>query len=492
MTPWVVMATILGYFILLFIVSFLAGRKTDNAGFFTGNRKAPWYLVTFAMIGAAISGVTFISVPGMVATKSYSYLQMCLGFILGYFIIAFVLVPLFYKRNLISIYGYLEQRFGAKTYKSGAWFFFASKMLGASVRFFVVCVVLQILVFDPLNIPFAFNVIVTIALIWLYTFQGGVKTIIWTDSLKTFCLITSVVLCIYFVSKNMNFNFSDIVTNVSNHETYRMFFFDNPKEGTYFWKQFLAGIFMVIATVGLDQDMMQRTLACKNYKESQKNMMVSGVLQFFVIALFLILGTILVMYISHENIEMPAKSDELFGLVAAHSSMPLIVGILFILGLVAAAYSAAGSALTSLTTSFTVDVLKAHEKQDEKRLTMTRKLVHVGMSIMMGIVIIIFYLISDSDAISAVYTLASYTYGPILGLFVFGMFIKRRVTDKAVPMVCISAPVICFFIQKYLKELFDYEMSFELLILNALVTILGLFIFSHKEKQVEGSECQKV
>ncbi|MDD2961508.1 MAG: sodium:solute symporter [Muribaculaceae bacterium] len=483
MTPWIVLATIVGYFALLFLVSSIAGRKTDNAGFFTGNRSTPWYLAAFAMIGAAISGVTFISVPGMVVGKGYSYLQMVLGFIVGYFIIAFVLVPLFYRRNLISIYGYLEQRFGNSTYKSGAWFFFVSKMLGAAVRFFVVCVVLQILVFEPLGIPFAINVIATILLIWLYTMQGGVKTIIWTDTLKTVCLITSVILCISFVASNMNLGFGDMIEHVKNHETARMFFFDNPKEGTYFWKQFIAGIFMVIATVGLDQDMMQRTLACKNFKESQKNMMVSGVMQFFVISLFLILGTLLVMYADFASIAIPEKTDELFGLIAADSSMPIIVGILFILGLIAAAYSAAGSALTSLTTSFTVDILKAHEKQDEKHLTHTRKIVHVGMSIIMGLVIIVFYIISDDDAISAVYKIASYTYGPILGLFTFGMAMKTAVKDKFVPIVCILSPVICYFIQKYLLVWFGYTMSFELLLLNAFVTFAGLLLLSKREKK---------
>lgn len=484
MTPWVVMATIVGYFILLFIVSAIAGRKSDNKGFFTGNRSTPWYVAAFAMIGAAISGVTFISVPGMVVTKGYSYLQMALGFMVGYFVIAFLLVPLFYKRNLISIYGYLEQRFGENTYMTGAWFFFVSKMLGAAVRFFVVCVVLQILVFTPLHIPFAINVIVTILLIWLYTMQGGVKTIIWTDTLKTFCLITSVILCICVIASNMHLGFSEVIDKVSHHSTSRMFFFDNPKEGTYFWKQFIAGIFMVIATAGLDQDMMQRTLACKNYKDSQKNMMVSGVMQFFVISLFLILGTLLVMYVDYDpQLTMPQKTDELFGLVAASSSMPIIVGILFIVGLVAAAYSAAGSALTSLTTSFTVDVLKAHEKQNDAQLTRTRKLVHVGMSVCMGIVIIIFYMISNDDAISAVYSIASYTYGPILGLFIFGLSMKRRVFDKWVPIACIAAPFICYGVQYYLKWRFDYTMSFELLILNGAVTFLGLLILTKKGKK---------
>lgn len=482
MKPLIVLITIACYFVLLFVISYFAGRKSDNNSFFTGKRSTPWYLATFAMIGAAISGVTFISVPGMVVAHNYAYLQMCLGFIAGYFVVAFLLVPLFYKRNLTTIYGYLEQRFGNSTHKSGAWFFFVSKMLGAAVRFFVVCVVLQALVFEPLHIPFIVNVCFTILLIWLYTMQGGVKTVIWTDSLKTFCLITSVVLSIIFIGASLDLGFSDLVSKVSSHESSKVFFFDDPKAGDYFWKQFLAGVFMVIAMTGLDQDMMQRTMACKNAKESMKNMMVSGVLQFFVISLFLILGTVLVLFVDAQpGLEIPEKTDELFGLVAWHDSIPLIVGILFILGLVAAAYSAAGSALTSLTTSFTVDILKAHEKQDEKRLTRTRKLVHVGMSVMMGIVIVGFYMVSNEDAISAVYKIASYTYGPILGLFTFGMFTKINVRDRWVPLVCIISPVACYVIQYFLKEWFGYTMSHELILLNAAVTVLGLFILRKSE-----------
>ena len=378
--PVIIILTIAGYFLLLLAISYFTGRGSDNSTFFTGNRRAPWPVVAFAMVGAAISGVTFISVPGMVVNKGFAYLQMVLGFIVGYMLIAFVLVPLFYKRNLISIYGYLEERFGQSTYKAGAWFFFLSKMLGAAVRFFVVCAVLQLLVFGPLHIPFEFNVIVTIALIWLYTVQGGVKTLIWTDTLKSFCLIMSVVLCIYFVATNLGFSFGEMCSAISDHPSSRMFFFDNPKEGTYFWKQFLAGVFMAIATTGLDQDMMQRNLACKDSKQSQKNMIVSGITQFFVIALFLLLGTLMVIFLDRNGIAVPGKTDDIFGMVATHESMPVIVGVLFILGLVAAAYSAAGSALTSLTTSFTVDILKAHKNKDEHKVTRTRKAVHVIMS----------------------------------------------------------------------------------------------------------------
>lgn len=478
MTPVIVIITIAAYFALLFGISWFASRGSDNSTFFTGKRQTHWGIVAFAMIGAAISGVTFISVPGMVVDKGFSYLQMVLGFVVGYIIIAYVLVPMFYKRNLISIYGYLEDRFGTGTYHTGAWFFFVSKMLGASVRFFVVCAVLQLLVFGPLHIPFEFNVIVTIALIWLYTVQGGVKTLIWTDTLKSFCLIMSVILCIYFIAQNLGYGIGDTIKAVAAHPTSQMFFFDNPMAGTYFWKQFLAGVFMAIATTGLDQDMMQRNLACKDSRESQKNMIVASVMQFFVVGLFLVLGTLLVMYVENNHIALPAKSDELFGLVATHDGIPVVVGVLFVLGLISAAYSAAGSALTSLTTSFTVDILGAHKKQDEARLTRTRKIVHIAMSAIMGLVIIVFYYLSEEDAISAVYTLASYTYGPILGLFVFGMFNKRAVRDSLVPAVCILAPMLSWVIQWSLKHYFDYTTSFELLIINALLTIAGLFALS--------------
>ena len=474
----IVIIVIAAYFALLMTVSYFAGRGSDNSTFFTGKRQAPWALVAFAMIGAAISGVTFISVPGMVVGKGYAYLQMVLGFIVGYMAIAFVLVPVFYKKKLISIYGYLEERFGTKTYRTGAWFFFISKMLGAAVRFFVVCAVLQLLVFSPLHIPFVFNVIVTIALIWLYTVQGGVKTLIWTDTIKSFCLIMSVILCIYFVATNMGLSFGELGSAIAYHPTSRMFFFDNPKEGTYFWKQFLAGVFMAIATNGLDQDMMQRNLACRDSRQSQKNMIVSGITQFFVIALFLLLGTVLVMFLSHKGIAIPEKTDELFGMVAQHPDVPVIVLILFVLGLISAAYSAAGSALTSLTTSYTVDILGAHRSADDRRLTRTRKAVHLGMSVLMGLVIIAFYYLSDQDAISAVYTLASYTYGPILGLFVYGLFWSKPVRDRLVPAVCVAAPALSWCLQWALKELFGYETSFELLIINALITVAGLRLLS--------------
>ena len=482
MTPWIVLATIVGYFVLLFIISWAASRRADANTALTGGRQAPWFIVAIAMIGAPISGVTFVSVPGQVAVKSFSYMQMVLGFAVGYFVIAYVLMPLFFKRNLVSIYGYLEQRFGGGTHKTGAWFFFISKMLGAAVRFYVVCVTLQLLVFAPLGIPFVLNVIVTIALIFLYTLQGGVKTVIWTDTLKSFCLIMSVVLCIFFIARGLGYNLGELCSAVAGDDSSRIFFFDNPKEGTYFWKQFIAGIFMVIATTGLDQDLMQRTLASKNVAESKKSLIVSGITQIFVVGLFLVLGTLLVLYSNKSGLAMPEKTDELFGQVAfSGGNIPIVVGVLFILGLVSAAYSAAGSALTALTTSFTVDILESDKRQQPNALARTRKWVHVAMAAVMGLVIIVFYAISNSDAISAVYTLASYTYGPILGLFAFGMMCRAAVRDRWVPLVCVAAPVLSFFIQQWLASSFGYTLGFELLLLNALLTMIGLALLIKKD-----------
>ncbi len=484
MTPLIIIATIAAYFILLFGVSCFASRNSSNAAFFTAGRHTAWPIVAIATIGAAISGVTFISVPGMVQAKSYSYLQMALGFIVGYILIAHLLLPLFYKRNLLSIYGYLEQRFGAATYRTGAWFFFISKMLGAAVRFYVVCIVLQELVCRPLGIPFCINVTVTIAGVWLYTFRGGLKSVIWTDLLKSTCLILSVLLSIIFIADNLGFTPATMLSAIDAHPTSRIFFFDNPTQATYFWKQFLAGIFMVIAMTGLDQDMMQRNLACADHRKSRKNMMVATLMQTLVILLFLILGTLMLIYIERTpSLSVPDNSDEIFGLVATHPSMPLIVGILFILGLISSSYSAAGSALTALTTSFTVDILHG-TKLPDARLTRLRRRVHAAMAIIMALVIILFYLINEDDAISAVYTLASYTYGPILGLFAFGISSRRAVRDRWVPLICLLAPCLCWGIRTLLLTRFQYHMSFELLILNAALTYIGLWLLTDKNTNI--------
>lgn len=395
MSPIAILITIAAYFVILFTISYIAGRKADNEGFFVGNRKSTWYVVAFAMIGSSISGVTFVSVPGMVAASGFSYLQMVLGFVAGQIIIAFVLIPLFYRMNLVSIYEYLENRFGISSYKTGAWFFFISKMLGAAVRLFLVCLTLQLLVFEPFHLPFILNVIITVALVWLYTFRGGVKSLIWTDSLKTFCLVVSVVLCIYYIASDLHLGFGSMIATISENDFSRMFFFDDVNDKRYFFKQFLAGVFTMIAMTGLDQDMMQRNLSCKNFKDSQKNMITSGISQFFVILLFLMLGVLLYIFTARQGIENPEKSDELFPMIATGDYFPAIVGVLFIIGLISAAYSAAGSALTALTTSFTVDILGAKNKA-ENELVKIRKRVHIGMAVTMGVVIFVFNLLNNT------------------------------------------------------------------------------------------------
>ena len=481
MNPLTILIVIACYFALLFFISYIAGRKADNAGFFSGNRSSNWLLVAMSTIGAAISGVTFVSVPGMVATSGWAYMQMVLGFTVGQIVIAYVLIPLYYKFNLTSIYQYLQQRLGMSTYKSGAWLFLVSKMLGASVRLFVVGEVLQLLVFGPLGVPFWVNAIFTVLIVYLCTFKGGVKSLIWTDLLKTCCLILSVALCIYFVLRaGVN-----IDGWTSSHMT-RTFFFDNPKEGTYFWKQFLAGIFLVIATTGLDQDLMQRTLSCKNPRESQKNLIVGALMQIVVIGLFLFLGFLLYSYANQMGVALvnaegtPLKGDDVFPFLATGNYFPVIVGILFIIGFIAAAYSAAGSALTALTTSFTVDILN---KENDSNLTKVRTLVHIGMAVLMVVCIYVIHMLNNDSVIQTVYKVASYTYGPLLGMFCFGIFTKRQVRDRWIPIAVILAPVITWVIDVNSAVWFNgYVFSHERLILNALLTFVGMVCLIKRNK----------
>ena len=472
MSPYAVMAVIAAYFAVIFIVSRLSGKGGAD---FYGGRKSPWWVVAIAMIGACMSGVTFVSVPGMVAVSGLGYLQMCLGFMVGYVVIAFVLMPLYYRLGVVSIYQYLEQRFGVSTYKTGAWFFFISKMLGASVRLFLVCVALQLLVFDPLGLPFALNVVVNVAIVLAYTFRNGVRSVIWTDTLKTVCMVVAVVLSIVFIARNLGLSFSGVVASIRGSEMSRIFWFDDVNHPQYFWKQFLGGLFTVIATTGLDQDMMQRALSCKDHRDSQKNLLVSTVLQTVVIFLFLCLGVLMYQFAAATGIS--ATGDKLFPAVATGGGLPGIVGILFIVGLVAAAYGAGGSALTSLTTSFSVDILGlgAAVKGAAGDADRIRKRVHVGMAVCMALTIIIFNALNSTSAIDAVYKVASYTYGPLLGLFAFGIFSKRAVRDRWVPLVALLAPALCLVLQLNSERWFGgYTFSYELLLLNAAFTILGL------------------
>ena len=458
MTPAAVLVTILAYFAAMAGLARVSARgRAGQEVFYTGGRRTHWAVVAFAMIGSCMSGVSFISVPGMVGTSGFGYLQMCIGFFLGYLVIAFVLTPLYFKLNVVSIYQYLERRFGMGAYRTGAWFFFLSKMLGASVRLFLVCLTLQLLLFGPLGLPFWLNVVANVGVCLAYTFRSGVKSVIWTDVLKTVCMVVAVVLCIVLIGRDLG--------GIRIRE--RVFFFDDVNHPQYFWKQLLGGLFTVVAMTGLDQDMMQRTLACKNRKDSQKNLIVSSLLQTVVIALFLCLGALLYQFAAAHGI--PETGDKLFPAVATCGLLPGVVGVLFVLGLVSSAYGAGGSALTSLTTSFTVDILR---KGDAVKV---RQAVHLGMAALMVVTILVFNALNSTSAIDAVYKLASYTYGPILGLFAFGILTRKQVKDKYVPVVAILSPMVCLVLQLNAERWFGgYRFSYELLLLNAALTFLGL------------------
>ena len=476
MTPAAVIATVLGYIAVLFAVAWISGRRADNAGFFTGNRRTPWYMAAFAMIGAAISGVTFISVPGSVSVDAFSYMQMVLGFTVGQFIVAFVLIPLFYRLHVVSLYEYLDSRFGVASHRTGAWFFFISKILGAALRVYVVCAVLQLLVFDRYGFPFWSNALITMFFVWLYTQQGGVKSLIWTDSLKTFCLVASLVLSIVYIMCSLDFTMADTVREVSASPMSQIFFFDDPASDRYFWKMFAAGIVLLVSMTGLDQDLMQRNMSCATPRDSQKNIILTAFSQMFVILLFLVLGVLLYLYMDHAGLAMPEKTDQVFSLVAVEGGLPVIVGVLFVIGLISSTYSAAGSALTALTTSFTVDILEGTKRYGEERLTRIRRGVHVAMAFGMALVILAFGYLADDSVINLVYKVASYTYGPILGMFVFGMFTRLKVRDRWMPLVAVAAPVLSALLQWWAARAWDYQIGFELLIYNALFTVIGILL----------------
>ena len=440
-------------------------------------------MAAFAMIGAAISGVTFISVPGSVAVDSFSYMQMVAGFTVGQFVVAFVLIPLFYRLRVVSLYEYLDHRFGVASHRTGAWFFFISKILGAALRVYVVCAVLQLLVFDRYGLPFWFNALITMAFVWLYTQQGGVKSLIWTDSLKTFCLVASLVLSIVFIMRGLDFSFSDTVREVSSSPMSRIFFFDDPASDRYFWKMFAAGIVLLVCMTGLDQDLMQRNMSCATPRDSQKNIVLTAVSQIVVIFLFLVLGVLLYLYMEYRGLAMPEKTDQVFSLVAVGGGLPLVVGVLFVIGLISSTYSAAGSALTALTTSFTVDILEGTKRYGEARLTRIRRGVHVAMALGMALVILAFGYLADDSVINLVYKVASYTYGPILGMFVFGMFTRLRVRDRWMPLVAVAAPVLSGFLQWWALEAWDYRIGFELLIYNALFTVIGMLLLVKRHEK---------
>lgn len=478
MTPVVVIFTVSGYIAVLFAVAWFSGRRADNAGFFTGNRRTPWYMAALAMIGAAMSGVTFISVPGSVAADSFSYLQMVAGFTVGQFIVAFLLVPMFYRLGVVSLYQYFDERFGVATHRAGAWFFFVSKMLGAALRVYVVCAVMQLLVFDRYGLPFWLNASITVALVWLYTRRGGVRSLIWTDTLKTLCLVGSLVLTVVFVARALGFSGSDLVREVSASSMSRVFFFDDPASDRYFWKMFVGGIVVLVAMTGLDQDMMQCNLSCRTPRDAQRNIVLTAVCQIVVILLFLVLGVLLYLYVGHRGLTLPPKSDQLFSMVAVDGGLPVAVGVVFVLGLISSTYSAAGSAMTALTTSFTVDLLDGPRRFDERSLTRVRRGVHAAMAVCMTAVILGVGYLADDNAINLFFRIVSYTYGPILGLFLFGMGCRRRVRDRWVPLAALCGPLLSALLQHAAARCWGYRIGFELLVYNALFVVVGLALSS--------------
>nr|WP_321354758.1 sodium:solute symporter [uncultured Draconibacterium sp.] len=478
MSPYLVLGIVLGYFLVLIFISWLTSRKADTQAFFTANRKSPWYLVAFGMVGATLSGVTFISVPGEVGNSAFSYLQFVLGNLVGYWLVAGILLPLYYRLNLVSIYSFLDDRFGPRSYKTGSFFFLISKLIGAAFRLFLVAGVLQIAFFDAFNIPFSLTVIVTIALIWVYTFKGGIKTIVWTDTLQTLFLVSAVIFTIVAISRSLDLNLSGLVKTITEDSNSQLFFWD-WRSGNNFFKQFVSGMFITIVMVGMDQDMMQKNLTCKNKWEAQKNMLVFSMSFLFTVVLFLSLGVMLYIFAREHGISIPENTDDLYPMLAL-KYFGLPVGIAFLLGITAAAYSSADSALTALTTSFTVDFLNIHKYPEEKKRRM-KMLSHLMFSVLLIAVILIFDAINNQSIVVAVFTVAGYTYGPILGLFLFGMYSKRKVKDKWVPYIGIFAPVLCYFISSYSEVLFNgYQFGFELLILNGVITMLGLLFISEK------------
>jgi SSS family solute:Na+ symporter len=477
MQPLHIILLIVAYFSVLILISYITGKSANNETFFKANNSSPWYLVAFGMIGASLSGVTFISVPGWVEGQSMAYMQMVLGYVIGYAIIGLVLLPLYYRLNLTSIYTYLEDRFGRYSYKTGASFFLLSRTVGAAFRLFLVANVLQLLLFDAYGIPFWVTVSITILLIWLYTFKGGIKTIVWTDTLQTLFMLIAVGVCIYTISDEMDI--SNIFTYVADSDLSKTFFFEDVNAGNYFWKQFLAGAFIAVVMTGLDQDMMQKNLTCRNLKDAQKNMFWFTIVLVIVNFFFLALGILLTDYAQRNGID--AHKDELFPIIATKGTLGLATAMFFLLGLIAAAYSSADSALTSLTTSFSIDILEIDKKKDTKEQEKIRKRIHILFSFVLIATILIFkYFIADASVIAKIFTFAGYTYGPLLGLYAFGLFTKLNVKDKAVPFICLAAPILTYVISFYSKEKLGFDFGFFVLVLNGALTFVGLLLFKRK------------
>ena len=466
-----IIITLAAYFALLLIVSRITGRGADNKAFFRANRKSPWYMVAFGMIGASISGVTFVSVPGMVMVSDMTYLQTCMGFIVGYAIVAFVLLPVYYRMNLISIYEYLGSRFGRTTYLTGSWLFVISKLCGAAVSFYVVCMILQDYVVEAWGVPFPLTVVVMVALIWLYTRSGGIKTLVWTDSLQTICLFAALAMIIYNVADMLGMDMGQAVAAVADSSMSRIVEMDDWMSRQYFWKQFISGAFIVVVMTGLDQDKMQKNLTCRNLRDAQKDMCTYGLAFVPANLLFLTLGVMLVMLAQRQGGALPG-GDQLLPMFAASGHLGQMVVVLFTVGMVAAAFSSADSALTSLTTTFCVDIC---QRTDSDRL---RRMVHLVISMAFVAVILMFKWFNNTSVIDAIYIMVSYTYGPLLGVFAFGLTNKRKVRERWVPMVAVASPMLCYAFEHAALSLWGYQFGYELLLLNGWLTWLGMLILS--------------
>lgn len=485
MSSSIILFVIIAYFSVLFIISSYTKGKDDNATFFSANKESPWYLVAFGMVGASLSGITFISVPGDVGKFEFTYFQVVLGYMFGYFIVALILLPIYYKLNLTSIYEYLKERFGPTSHKTGAFFFFVSRIIGASFRLFLVAIVLQQFVFDSWNIPFEITVIISILLIWIYTYRGGIKTIVWTDTLQTSFMLISVILSIYLINESLDWSIFDFINSEELKNYDKIIVTDSLLERNHFIKSFIGGIFITVCMTGLDQDMMQKNLTCRSLKDAQKNMIVFSIVLVIVTFLFMVLGALLFIYSKKNNIDIPLMNgipnpDLLFPEIALNSDLGIIIGVTFLLGLIAAAYSSADSALTSLTTSFCIDFLDLENKPNNVQKKI-RKQTHVLMSIILVIVIIIFKNYLNTNVIDGLLTVAGYTYGPLLGLFAFGIFTNYQINDKYVWIVALCSVLIVLFIGNIpSSSLGNYKIGYELLPLNGLITFLGLILIRRK------------
>jgi SSS family transporter len=482
MTPGLVITIMSIYFAVLIAISWVTSRGADTNTFFTANRQSPWYLVAFGMIGSSLSGVTFISVPGAVGKIGLGYFQVVLGYLVGYWVIILILMPLYYRLNLVSIYTYLEQRFDMWSYKTGAFFFLISRSLGSALRLYLAATVLQLFLFDAWGVPFIATVATTIVLIWIYTFKGGVKTIVYTDSFQTLFLVTAVCIAVWQISSQLGFSWGHIADIFSTSKYSKMFYFDDPNGTMFFPKMFLGGMFITITMTGMDQEIMQKNLTCKNLGEAQKNMFWFSLILVAVNLLFLLLGALLYIYSEANGIVVPPSSDDLFPTLALNH-LGLIVGVFFLLGIIASSYASADSALAGLTTSFCIDFLNFRNKKEEQKKR-EKFIVHLGFSVLFLVIIVVFKEINERSVIDAVLQVAGYTYGPLLGLFSFGLFSKRKVNGMAVPFIAIACPLISWFLSSNSAGWFDgYKIGYEVLVINGALMYLGLFLVSKKGVQ---------